>query len=288
MDAATKQHVAGEIEFRPFTEDDLADISQLITGMSDDDEGLQLRDKTAAYYRWMYYDNPAGPAWLLGPPRRPDRDLVRARAQGLHGRRRVVVGKTMDMFTDPEYQGMGSSPCADAVFDAAPDAGIHGWYVTPSVNSYPIFAGKWGYREDFDAGLPALRRSSDRAGCGAAQASGVWVGGVADRLSVRCSVGRPKLPGRVHRSPNSPGSTTGPTHCGRRSRRQPGRAGPRRRVPELALRRQPRRLRPAGAAPGRPPRGDRGDQDDAQAGSAGRRDRRPRLRGATIRRHSGC
>ena len=23
------------------------------------------------------------------------------------------------------------------------------WYVTPSVNSYPIFTGKWGYREDF-------------------------------------------------------------------------------------------------------------------------------------------
>jgi GNAT superfamily N-acetyltransferase len=65
------------------------------------------------------------------------------------GRRRVV-GKTMDMFTDPAYQGMGLiKRCTDAVFEQARAAGMAGWYVTPSVNSYPIFTGKWGYREDF-------------------------------------------------------------------------------------------------------------------------------------------
>jgi hypothetical protein len=36
------------------------------------------------------------------------------------------------------------------VFAAAHEAGIDGWYVTPSENSYPIFKAKWGYREDFE------------------------------------------------------------------------------------------------------------------------------------------
>ena len=114
---------------------------------------LQLRDKSAAYYRWMYYDNPAGPAFGF-LARHGDRIVssfaVAPKVMQVGGRR-VRVGKTMDMFTDPDYQGMGLiKQCAERVFAAAREAGIDGWYVTPSVNSYPIFTGKWGYREDFE------------------------------------------------------------------------------------------------------------------------------------------
>ena len=174
MDAVTKQRVTGEIEVSPFTADDLADISRLITGMSDDDD---LRDKSAAYYRWMYYDNPAGPAFGF-LARHGDRIVssfaVAPKVMQVGGRR-VRVGKAMDMFTDPDYQGMGLiKRCAERVFAAAREAGIDGWYVTPSVNSYPIFKGKWGYREDFElvyrarildleAVLTAVRPSVGRA-----------------------------------------------------------------------------------------------------------------------------
>ena len=62
--------------------------------------------------------------------------------------KRVVLGKTMDMFTDPAHQGRGLiKRCTTEVFTAARQSGISTWYVTPSVNSYPIFK-RWGYRED--------------------------------------------------------------------------------------------------------------------------------------------
>ena len=183
VDAATKQQVAPRDQFRPFTEEDLGEISGLITGMSGDDEERHLRDKSAAYYRWMYYGNPAGPAFgFLG--RHGDRIVssfaVAPKVMQVGGRQ-VRVGKTKDMFTDPDYQGMGLiKQCAERVFAAAREAGIDGWYVTPSVNSYPIFKGKWGYREDLE--LVYRARVVDLEAVLAAVRPGVgrWVGRIAD------------------------------------------------------------------------------------------------------------
>ena len=206
---------------------------------------LQLRDKSTAYYRWMYYDNPAGPAF--GSLARHGDRIVSSFAVAPKvmqvGGRRVRVGKTMDMFTDPDYQGMGLiKRCAERVFAAAREAGIDGWYVTPSVNSYPIFKGKWGYREDFElvyrarildveavlTAVAARRRPDGResrrphprsaAPSGAQGAGGV----VGDR--------------------SSPVRRADRRAVGRGRRRLRGRGRPRRRVHELALRGQSRTI----------------------------------------------
>lgn len=139
-----------ELVFGPLEERDLEGISALISRMSDDN-GLRLRDKSSNYYRWMYLQNPAGPA-VVHSARLGDRVVAsfamapkRFQVDG----RQVVVGKTMDMFTDPEFQGRGIiKRCTQAVFEDARAAGITSWYVTPSENSYPIFKDKWGYNED--------------------------------------------------------------------------------------------------------------------------------------------
>lgn len=144
--------MADEYVVGPLRGDDPEAISDLITRMEGDRGEQRLRDKSAAYYRWMYLDNPAGPA-IVHSARR-DGKVVASFALApkvfqIDGRR-VVVGKTMDMFTDPEHQGRGLiKRCTAAVFDGARAAGIAGWYVTPSVNSYPIFRDRWGYAEDF-------------------------------------------------------------------------------------------------------------------------------------------
>ncbi len=153
MDAASRERVVGEIEFETFSADDLEGISQLITAMSGDGRDLHLRDKSPAYYRWMYFANPAGAA-MGCLARHGDRIVssfaVAPKVMQVDGRRRLM-GKTMDMFTDPEYQGMGLiKKCCDRAFAMARQAGVDGWYVTPSPNSYPIFKNKWGYSEDFE------------------------------------------------------------------------------------------------------------------------------------------
>lgn len=141
-----------EIEFRPFSVDDLDGISALITSMSTDRGEQRLRDKSAAYYRWMYTDNPAGDAIVHSAHHKGavvSTFAIAPKPVQIDGRR-VTLGKTMDMFTHPDYQGLGLiKRCTDAVFEDARAAGMDGWYVTPSVNSYPIFTGKWGYREPF-------------------------------------------------------------------------------------------------------------------------------------------
>lgn len=140
------------IEFHPFSAGDVEGISHLITAMSARGSEQRLRDKSAAYYRWMYTENPAGPAFVHSAHR--DGSIISSFAIApkvlqIDGRP-VTFGKTMDMFTHPDYQGLGLiKRCTDAVFAEARAAGVAGWYVTPSVNSYPIFTGKWGYREDF-------------------------------------------------------------------------------------------------------------------------------------------
>lgn len=152
MDAAKREDILAEIEFGSLSVEDLEGISDLITGMSYSASDQRLRDKTAAYYHWMYLGNPAGPA-IVHSARHQGRIVasfaIAPKVFQIDGRR-TLVGKTMDMFTDPGYQGMGLiKRCTDAVFAQASAAGMAGWYVTPSVNSYPIFTGKWGYREDF-------------------------------------------------------------------------------------------------------------------------------------------
>lgn len=139
------------IEFGPLCESDFAGISDLITRMSSVDAGQRLRDKTEAYYRWMYEANPSGRAFVHSA--RQGKRVVSSFAVApkffqIDGRE-VVLGKTMDMFTDPDYQGRGLvRRCTEAVFKEARESGVEGWYVTPSANSYPIFKEKWGYRED--------------------------------------------------------------------------------------------------------------------------------------------
>lgn len=140
------------IDFHPFSAGDVEGISQLITAMSTDGSDQRLRDKSAAYYRWMYTENPAGPAIVHSAHRHGSivsSFAIAPKVLQIDGRL-VTFGKTMDMFTHPDYQGLGLiKRCTDAVFTEAKASGMDGWYVTPSVNSYPIFTGKWGYREDF-------------------------------------------------------------------------------------------------------------------------------------------
>ncbi|OLT21968.1 hypothetical protein BJF81_14075 [Ornithinimicrobium sp. CNJ-824] len=136
-------------EFRPGDEER---VSDLIRRMSGEGEQLRLRDKSPAYYRWMYGENPSGRAIVHSA--RHGEEVVASfalapKAFMIDGQR-VVVGKTMDMFTDPAWQGRGlMGRCTAAVFQQAASAGIPGWYVTPSVNSYPIFTDRWNYQEPF-------------------------------------------------------------------------------------------------------------------------------------------
>ena len=141
-----------ELEFGPLQDGDDARVSDLIMRMSSDGAGLRLRDKSPEYYRWMYEQNPAGRA-IVHSARVGDRivaSFALAPKIFVIDGERVVLGKTMDMFTDPAWQGRGlMRSCTDAVFTEAARAGMPGWYVTPSVNSYPIFTTRWRYREEF-------------------------------------------------------------------------------------------------------------------------------------------
>lgn len=141
-----------ELEFGRLRPGDEHRVSDLIRRMSGEGERLRLRDKSPAYYRWMYEENPSGRA-IVHSARLGDEivaSFALAPKRFVVDGARIVVGKTMDMFTDPAWQGHGlMGRCTSAVFREAAEAGIPGWYVTPSVNSYPIFAGRWGYQEPF-------------------------------------------------------------------------------------------------------------------------------------------
>ncbi|WP_344812798.1 GNAT family N-acetyltransferase, partial [Microlunatus aurantiacus] len=139
------------IEFGSLTDSDFQGISDLITRMDSTEADQRLRNKSEVYYRWMYQANPSGRA-IVHSGRHQGRVVssfaVAPKKVQVDGQE-MVIGKTMDMFTDPAYQGKGLiKQCTTAVFEGARKAGIRGWYVTPSPNSYPIFKGKWGYRED--------------------------------------------------------------------------------------------------------------------------------------------
>ncbi len=153
-DQAEKDRILREVVYRPLGDEDLDQLAAMISAMSSySPDTSQVRALTGDYYRWMYWRNPAGKAhtccaiyrdtlicsFAISPKR------VRI------GSRELVIGKTMDMFTHPDFQGLRlMSRVSREVFEAARANGIALLYVTPSVNSYPIFTKKWGYVEAFD------------------------------------------------------------------------------------------------------------------------------------------
>lgn len=153
-DKADREEILREVEFRPMVESDLDQLATLIAGMSvHSPDQLRLRDVSGDYYHWMYYRNPAGRAFTCCAIYRgrliasfalaPKRFLIEGRE--------MRVGKTMEIFTHPDFQGLGlMSKVAQRVFESARAGGIDLWYVAPSKNSYPIFKNKWGYIEAFD------------------------------------------------------------------------------------------------------------------------------------------
>lgn len=143
--------IRDQIEFDRLRREDLPQLSELIAGMRrEGDATLRIRDSTPAYYDWMYFQNPAGPA-IVFVGRHEGRvvtSFAMAPKRIQFGDDVVLCGKTMDMFTHPQYQGLGLiGAVTSRVFDEARARGIRMWYVTPSVNSYPIFRDKWGYVE---------------------------------------------------------------------------------------------------------------------------------------------
>jgi GNAT superfamily N-acetyltransferase len=149
-----KKRIISEIEITELAEGDLGDIAMLIQEMHPTaDDILLLRSHTTEYYHWMYFENPTGRAHIFGA--RHNNKLIScfALAPKLFqvDNHEFCCGKTMDMFTHPNYQGLGlMNSLASRVFEQANRSGIKMWYVTPSKNSYPIFLNKWKYIESFE------------------------------------------------------------------------------------------------------------------------------------------
>lgn len=154
LEPEQKKKIAEQIVFAPLEAEDLAPLSKMIRDMRPySTDQVRLRDFSADYFHWMYFRNPAGRAVTWGG--KHDGNLVCSFAMApkrLHARSQtVLIGKTMEMFTHPDYQGMGLvSKAVKQVFAEAKAQGITSWYVTPSKNSYPIFLNKWKYEEPFD------------------------------------------------------------------------------------------------------------------------------------------
>ncbi|MFH2001677.1 MAG: GNAT family N-acetyltransferase, partial [Planctomycetota bacterium] len=149
-----KQKIVEDVEFAPLEAADLAELSEMISAMRPYSTDLvRLRDFSENYFHWMYFRNPAGRAITWGG--KHDGRLVCSFAMApkkMHiDSQTVTIGKTMEMFTHPDYQGLGLvSQAVKKVFSEARAQGITTWYVTPSKNSYPIFLDKWGYKEPFE------------------------------------------------------------------------------------------------------------------------------------------
>ena len=148
-----KDNIKNEITFKFLEEKELPGISRLIQSMKkSSDEVLYLRDNSVDYYNWMYFKNPAGNA-IIASAWHNDKlvsTFAMAPKNAIINSRPTAIGKTMDMFTDPDYQGLGiMSKLTNMVFEESVKKGLLGWYVTPSGNSYPIFKSKWKYQEPF-------------------------------------------------------------------------------------------------------------------------------------------
>jgi len=148
-----RKKIKSEIEYDVLHERQLDELAHLILSMNDEPSNLfQYRSFSRDYYHWMYFRNPAGRATVYRACHRGN--LVSSFAMAPKriqiGSKVITCGKTMDMFTHPDYQGLGLiKKVTSLVFDATRKAGINIWYVTPSNDSYPIFLKKWGYKESF-------------------------------------------------------------------------------------------------------------------------------------------
>lgn len=154
MKREDKDKVLAEICFCKLNPSDLEQVATLISGMNKDSpDTFYLRSQTREYYDWMYFKNPAGDA-IAYCAKHYDK-IVGSFAMVpkkfyVNGENKIV-GKTMDMFTDPNYQGLGlMSVLTKKVFSESKNNGIYFWYVTPSDDSYPIFKNKWGYKESIE------------------------------------------------------------------------------------------------------------------------------------------
>ncbi len=193
-----RERLREEVEVSAFTAEDAEGIAALISGMDDGaSEAAGIRDGSAAYYRWMYLENPAGPAVVHVARHRGKiiGNFAIAPKRFLVSGTEVLIGKTMDMFTDPDYQGLGlMGRLARGVFEEAREAGIDTWYVTPSPNSYPIFVKKWGYSETHELHFACrvLRPSGLLAAAGKARTLTRFLGPPLDELWAmgRARIGR--------------------------------------------------------------------------------------------------
>ena len=149
-----KNKIKEEISYKYLEESELPGISRLIKNMKEEsDEVLKIRDNSINYYDWMYFKNPAGNAIIASAWHKDilvSTFAMAPKKMRINGKE-YLIGKTMDMFTDPKYQGLGIiSKLTKMVFEESLRRGLEAWYVTPSTNSYPIFKNKWNYIEPFE------------------------------------------------------------------------------------------------------------------------------------------
>ncbi len=149
----SREKIFEESEFRPLNKEDLSQLASLILGMKGySSEDFWLKSINAQYYEWMYFDNPLGGAHTCAAFH--EGNLVASFAISprkffLNGKK-TLIGKTMDMFTNPRYQGLGlMSVLTESCYRDARAGGMEKYYVTPSDKSYPIFLKKFGYKEPF-------------------------------------------------------------------------------------------------------------------------------------------
>lgn len=146
-----KKRILKDISFERCSIDDVAGVSDLVKSMHPEPpDWMNFRARSPEYYKWVYFENPNGNAIVFCAKHKGrvvSNFAVAPKLLSVLGNE-IVIGKTMDMFTYDDYQGLGlMSKLSKLVFDETVNSGITSWYVTPSVNSYPIFKNKWKYRE---------------------------------------------------------------------------------------------------------------------------------------------
>lgn len=150
--AEEKDRIKNEIEYDILDESELEELAEHIQNMhTEPPNWLSLRSHSREYYKWMYFKNPAGKAWVYRA--RHNGKLIGAFALApkriIINNKIIMGGKPMDMFTNPEYQGLGlMSQLTKRVFEASRRDGVNMWYINPNKNSYPIFRNKWGWIEN--------------------------------------------------------------------------------------------------------------------------------------------
>jgi GNAT superfamily N-acetyltransferase len=137
-----------EIVFCKSIESDCPLISDLVSDIS----ALGTAPRGAEYYYNMYFNNPVGKGISIIAKHR--KKIIAhfgiAPKKYKIDNQEITIGKTMDMFTDSNYQKMGlSSKLLNLAFREAEKDGIYIFYVTPSQFSAPIFLKKFNFEEPF-------------------------------------------------------------------------------------------------------------------------------------------